>query len=151
MQRGSIVTKDEEKTVVLNAFFASVFINKTSCPQDTQPPELEGRNREQNEAHIMQEGMVSDLLCHLDLHKSMGPDGMHPRVLRELSEELTKPLSIIYQQSWSNREVPGDWKLANVTPIYKKGWKGDTRNYRPVNLTLVPGKVMKQIFLRAIM
>ncbi|KAK4823643.1 hypothetical protein QYF61_004564 [Mycteria americana] len=54
-------------------------------------------------------------------HKSMGPDGIHPRVLRELA------------------------KFANVTPIYKKGWKEDPGNYRPVSLTSVPGKLMDAI------
>ncbi|KFW84734.1 hypothetical protein N305_10376, partial [Manacus vitellinus] len=99
---------------------------------------------------VIQEGTVSDLLSHLDPHKSMGPDGIHPRVMREVVEELAKLLSIIYQQSWLTGEVPGDWKLANVTPIHKKGCKEDLRNYRPVSLTSVPGKVMEQIILSAI-
>jgi len=43
--------------------------------------------------------MVSNLLHHLDTHKSMGPNGIHPGVLRELPEVLTKPLIVIYQQS----------------------------------------------------
>ncbi|GAB0183655.1 mitochondrial enolase superfamily member 1 [Grus japonensis] len=94
--------------------------------------------------------MVSDLLYRLDTPKSMGPDGIHPRVLRELVEVLTKPLSIIYQQSWLTGEVPVDWSLANVTPIYKKGWKEDLGNYRPVSLTSVPGKVIELIILNAI-
>ncbi|GAB0183681.1 mitochondrial enolase superfamily member 1 [Grus japonensis] len=115
-----------------------------------QPPELEDRDGEQNEALIIQGEMVSDLLHHLDTHKSMGPDGIHPRLLRELAEVLTKPLSIISQQSWLTREVPDDWKLVNVTSIYKKGQKEDPGNYRPVSLTLVLGKVMEQIILSAI-
>ncbi|KAK4811349.1 hypothetical protein QYF61_027581 [Mycteria americana] len=61
-----------------------------------------------------------------------------------------KPVSIIYQQSWLTGEVPVDWRLANVTPIYKKGRKEDPGNYRPVSLTLVPGKLMEQIILSAI-
>ncbi|KAK4824014.1 hypothetical protein QYF61_009605 [Mycteria americana] len=115
------------------------------------PPELEDRDGEQNEAPIIQGEMVSNLLHHLDKHKSMGPDGIHPRVRRELAEVLTKPLSILYQQSWLTREVPVDCKLANVTPIYKKGQKEDLGNYRPVSLTSMPGKVTEQIILSAIM
>ncbi|PKU38361.1 rna-directed dna polymerase from mobile element hypothetical protein [Limosa lapponica baueri] len=80
----------------------------------------------------------------------MGPDGIYPRVLRELAEVLTKPLSTIYQQSWLTGEVPVEWKLENVMPTYKKSQKEDPGNYRPVNLTLVPGKVIEQIVLSAI-
>ncbi|GAB0188961.1 mitochondrial enolase superfamily member 1 [Grus japonensis] len=91
--------------------------------------------------------MVSDLLHHSDTHKSMGqdPDWIHPRVLRDLAEVLTKPLSIIYQQSWLTEEVPVDWRLANVMPIHKKSKKEDLGNYRPVSLTSVLGKVMERL------
>ncbi|KFQ25601.1 hypothetical protein N332_03812, partial [Mesitornis unicolor] len=94
---------------------------------------------------------VNDLLHHLDIHKSMGPDGIQPRVLRELAEVLAKPLSILCQKSWLTGEVPVNWRLANVMPIYKKGWKEDPGNYRPVSLTSVPGKVMEQIMLSVAM
>jgi len=111
---------------------------------------LEDREEVQNKPPIIQEEAVNDLLCHLDTYKSMGPDGIHPRVLRELVEELAKPLSIIYQQSWLTAEVPGDWRIASVTPIYKKGWKEDPGNYGPVSLTSVPGKIMEQFILSAL-
>jgi len=68
---------------------------------------------------------------------------IHPRVLKELSEELAKPLSIIYQQSWLIGEIPDDCRIAIVTPIYKKGWKEHPGNYRPVSLTSVSGKIME--------
>ena len=58
------MTKDEEKAEVLNAFFVSVFNSKTICSPGTQPPELEDRDGEQNEAPIIQGEMVSDLLHH---------------------------------------------------------------------------------------
>ena len=87
---------------------------------------------------------VTDLLWHLDTHKSMGLDGIHPRVLRELAEELANPLSIIHQQSWLTGEVPDNWRLAHIRPIYNKGQKEDPENYRPVSLTSVPGKIMER-------
>ncbi|KAK4825941.1 hypothetical protein QYF61_003453 [Mycteria americana] len=81
----------------------------------------------------------------------MGLDEIHPKVLRALAEVPTEPLPILYQQSWLTGEVPVDWRLANVTPIYKKGQKEDPGNYRPVSLTSVLGKIMEQIILSAIM
>ncbi|RMC13004.1 hypothetical protein DUI87_10533 [Hirundo rustica rustica] len=81
----------------------------------------------------------------------MGPDGIHPRVMRELADELVKTLSIIYQHSWLTGEVPDDWKLANVTVVHKKGGKEVPGNYRPVSLTSVPGKIKEQFILSLIM
>ena len=83
-------------------------------------------------------------------HKSIGLDGIHPRMLREQAEMIAKTLSIIYQHSWSTREVPEDWRLVNMTPIYKKGQKENPGNYRYDSLILVPGKVTEQIILREI-
>ncbi|KAM8793546.1 E3 ubiquitin-protein ligase RNF38-like [Eudromia elegans] len=105
------------------------------------PPELEYTYGEQKKPPIIQEETVSDLLLHLDTHKSRGPDGIHSRVLKELAEVLAKLLSIIYQRSWSTGEIPDNWRLASVTPIYKKGWMEDLDNYRPVSLTSVLGKI----------
>jgi len=64
--------------------------------------------REQNKPPIIQEEAVNDLPHHLDTLKSVGPDGIHLTVLRNLAKELAKPLSIIYQQSWLTGEVPDD-------------------------------------------
>ncbi|XP_065484059.1 spidroin-2-like [Caloenas nicobarica] len=65
-----------------------------------------------------------------DAHKSMRTDGIHPR---ELAEVITKPLSVIRQQSWLPGEVPGDRRSADVMPIYKKGQKEGLGGYRPVS------------------
>ncbi|KFO56916.1 RNA-directed DNA polymerase from mobile element jockey, partial [Corvus brachyrhynchos] len=99
---------------------------------------------------VIQAEAVRDMLSHLGAHKSMGPDGICPRVVRELGDELAKLLSIIYHHSWLMGEVPDDWKLASVTPIHTKGQKEDLGNYRPVSLTSVPSKIMEQIILSAL-
>ena len=46
--------------------------------------------------------------------------------------------------------MPGDWRKAHVTPIFKKGKKEDPGNYSPLSLTSIPGKVMEQFILEVI-
>ncbi|CAM5090565.1 unnamed protein product, partial [Natator depressus] len=95
--------------------------------------------------------VVRDYLEKLDVHKSMGPDELHPRVLKELADVIAEPLAIIFENSWRMGEVPDDWKKAKVVPIFKKGKKEDPGNYRPVSLTSVPGKIMEQVLKESIL
>jgi len=57
------------------------------------------------------------------MHKSMKPDEVHPWILRELADEVAKPLSIVSGKSWQSSEVPTDWKRGNIIPIFKQGKK----------------------------
>ena len=72
-------------------------------------------------------------------------DGIHPRVLCELKEEVAEHLADFMNKALKKSELPQEWEDAMVTPIYKKRAKSTAGNYRPVSLTNVVCKVTDSI------
>ena len=88
---------------------------------------------------------MKERLESLNPHKSPGPDGLHPRVLKELNNEINKPLAIIIRKSLDEHTLPQSWKDAHVSPIFKKGSKSSMTNYRHISLTSVICKQLEAI------
>lgn len=63
---------------------------------------------------------ITKRLQNLNVFKSPGPDAMHPRVLKEVRNEIAYPLTVIFEVSLETNTLPNDWKSGNITPIYKK-------------------------------
>ena len=95
--------------------------------------------------------LVFEHLINLDVNKSIGVNGVSPRVLVNCANSLAVPLCHIFDLSLSSGTCPAKWKQANVTPIYKKGSRLETNNYRPVSLTSIVCKVLEKIIRDAIM
>jgi len=135
-----LITQDMEKSEVLD-FFASVFTDKC-FNHIAQVANGKGRDWENEEPPTVGEDQVQNHLRNLKVHKSMGPDQTYPQVLKELVDEVAKPLSIIFEKSWQSSEVPSDWRRGNITPFLKMG---------PVSLTSVPCKILEKILLETML
>lgn len=142
---GTETVDDAEAAEVLCGFFKSVFtVEEAFCAEEEDNGR--GEQREQLEGQIMfsRDVVLAELLA-LDSTKSPGPDGLHPHLLKNCADSIAGPLSSIFQQSIDTGEIPEDWRLAEVCPIFKKGRRSDPGNYRPVSLTSVACKVMETI------
>ncbi len=72
-----------------------------------------------NSIHITERDIL-EAINNINVNKTPGPDKISHRILKEVKEEISHPLLIIFTESLRQGKVPTDWKYANVTLIFKK-------------------------------
>ena len=77
-------------------------------------------------------------------NKSPGVDGISPKILKETVEQISTPLAHVFNMSLEGI-VPLEWKGENIIPLFKKGSRNKSVNYRPVSLTSVICKLLETI------
>ena len=132
---------DNEKAEILSKYFSSVFVLESSDGIN----EVDARSNCSIEETDFGEDEVIKAIKNLRKDKSPGPDGIHPRIIKECVDQIILPLQIIFQQSFNSENIPEDWKKANIISLNKKGDKSDPGNYRPVSLTSIVGKLMESV------
>ena len=72
-------------------------------------------------------------------------------LLEELSVEIAPILTILFNKSVTTGIVPSDWRTAHVSPVYEKGQKYNSENYRPISLTCICCKLLEHLIVKHIM
>ena len=142
-RQGNMISSDEGMADLLNEYFASVYTEE-DLQQIPSVPILYQGNEPLRKINITVE-RVREKIKKLNASKSPGPDELYPREIKEVEKELAPHLHDIYKTSLEQRKAVSDWKLQNITPLFKKGSKDDPGNHRPVSLTSVPGKMLESI------
>ena len=142
---GVKIIDDADKAECLNQFFASVFTE-----ENTSIILADIDNITYLETITVTEQKVKKLLAKLKTNKSPGPDGIHNKVIYEAREQLLYPLTEMFRTSIETGDIPPEWKMADIVPIFKKGLKSDPNNYRPVSLTSTIGKLLETLVRNAI-
>ena len=144
---GTAYSTNEAKANALNQYFATVFVqdDNTTLPDKGQSPYPDLPLFTTNVDD------VTILLKQVDPYKATGPDGIPPRLLKEIANELSPSLTLVFNASLQQGKLPDDWKKAVVTPLFKKGNHNDPANYRPISLTSVCCKLLERIIHSNIM
>ena len=137
---GSIVTTGIELSNTFAQAFSSVFVS--TVPERPQPFQIFNGNMDVLDTSY---DTVFSILKELDGSSSPGPDGIHPMLLRNCAKEISLPLTLLFRKSLVLRQLPIQWKVSRVVPIFKGGTKCSPLNYRPVSLTSTCCKVLERI------
>ena len=144
---GEISKTDVETGNEMNNAFHSVFIREDVNSIPEFDIGYHGPIIEDIDVHL---DTVKELLKNTNGSKSMGPDGIHPRLLSEGYNELALPVFLIIRKSLDSGLVPALWILGSLCPIHKKGDILDPLNYRPVSLTCVLCKLCEKLIRKTI-
>ena len=145
-QGGGLAQSDFEKASEFNGQFTDVFTKS----EHSQVPLLDRSVLFMEDIVVTKEG-ATKLLKGLNPLKALGPDEFHPRVLKGLASESGPIFAHLFQQSIDKGEIPKEWSLANICPLFKKGDRSLACNYRPVSFTSVPCKLLEHIVCSNIM
>ncbi len=136
------MSEDEKMAEVLNQYLSTVFTREdiTNIPRSRRRPV---RHRWKTGPYSA--AKIRQKMAKLKTASAPGPDGITARLLQEMSAEIASALEIIFRKSMTEGTVPEDWRVANVTPIFKKGAKANAGSYRPLFLTSVCSKLMETL------
>lgn len=80
--------------------------------------------------------------------KVSGPFSIPTTLLKLLGRCLSKPLEILYNCSFSTGVVPNNFKLARVIPVFKKGSRTCSSNYRPISLLSIFNRLLEKLMYK---
>ena len=145
---GDPVIEDREKAELLNAYFESVYVEDNGVL-----PECESRVSEgvKIDSVTFNSEIIHFIVKNLKSKTTLDPDGYPPILIKRLVSSLMYPLSLIFHSFMSVSKIPQSWKNAIITPIFKKGLSSDVKNYRPISLTSVFGKLMERVIVNQLL
>ena len=145
---GTYTSNDEEAADTLSEQYFKTFTKEDT----TNIPDIESKPLQTDslKTYNINRERVLKVIHNLKINKSPGIDGIHPRVIKEIADIISHPITMIYKRSVEESQLPRQWKDAEITPIYKKDSRNLPKNYRPVSLTSIICKILEKLIVEDI-
>ena len=88
---------------------------------------------------------ILKIIKNLDPNKAHGHDMISIRMIKICDTSICKPLELIFRSCLENGKFPTEWKKANVVSAHKRGDKQNLKNYCPMSLVPIAGKIFERI------
>ena len=129
---------------VLNEYLSSVFTTEDISSLPDPLKKFEGNKSEHLGQLFVTPEMIAKKVKKMKDDKSPGVDGIPPKLLKKIVEQISTPLAKVFNLSLEEI-VPSEWKEANITTLFKEGSRNKPENYRPVSLTSVLRKLLETL------
>ena len=144
---GRFILSCADKAAIFNDFFSKqcqLILNTSILPEFAYLTEKRINNITFSDTDIL------TLIRNLNPNKAAGSDGISGQMLLLCDKSVVLPLEIIFKNILQSSIYPEMWKLANVTPIFKKEDKQLVKNYRPISLLPICGKIMEKLIFNSL-
>ena len=145
---GSLTSDQNEISGGFNEFFTSVGkkIFESVEPVD-RPPDDYQTNYEGPKLDLGTTGPIHthEIIQSLITKSSQDIDGISTRLLKNISIEISVPLSYIFNLSLETGYFPEFLKVSRTVPIHKGGDVTNMDNYRPISLIKTFSKVLEKM------
>ena len=142
---GNIISQGFLMAEDLNNYFSSVFTKEDISSLPVADAKFQGAKSDCLGPLVVTPELVAKKIKAMKDNKSPGVDGIPPKLLMETVEQISIPLARVFNLSLTEGVVPFEWKEANIIPLFKKGSRNKSENYRPVSLTSVICKLLERL------
>ena len=102
----------------LNVYFSSVFIREDISALPVLETKFEGRESDYLGQQTVTPKMVATKIRDMKDNKSPGVDGIPPKLLLEIVEQISIPLAIVFNLSLEEGILPLEWEEASIIPLF---------------------------------
>ena len=137
------ITDFKQKAEIFNSHFSkqcTPLINNSKIPS-----ECPRKSNESLSSITFETNDIEKIIKNLDPNKSHGHDMLSIRMLKLCGESIYKPFNLILKSCLKTGQFPSEWRKANVVPVFKKGDKQLVKNYRPISLLPITGKIFERL------
>ena len=142
---GNIISQGFLMAEDLNGYFSSVFTKEDISSLPVADAKFQGAKSDYLGPLVVTPELVAKKIKAMKDNKSPGVDGIPPKLLMETVEQISIPLARVFNLSLKEGVVLFEWKEANIIPLFKKGSRNKSENYRPVSLTSVICKLLERL------
>ena len=142
-ENGDIINNPKDKSEIFNSHFSK---KSTVDGHIDIPPNLERFDDISDLSIINTSPIEAGRLIRILKKSNISPCGISGKFLQIISSEISYSLSRLLNNLFEIGHFPDQWKIAHITPIFKRSGSKDSKlNYRPISILPTLSKITESV------